>query len=263
MKLSSALFLLVSLGGFLAGAEPNKVLLQVKFDNQPVGLYNKAMLDDDWRSPRWSRGVDDGRVSVKADKGGNHFLRVVYPTGAVGMRLGGAGWRTAVEAQDALWMSYKIRFKPGYHFVRGGKLPGLGGGKSNTGGHRPNGRDGCSVRFMWRENGKLSAYVYHPNQPTKYGEHFMASKPMVAGKWLTLKMRVKLNTPGKHDGCVLGWLDGEQVITVKNLRFRDIKSIKLDKVLFETFFGGSGPAYRPDRDQFIDFDEFRVWVGDN
>ena len=259
-----AVFVLVQLflmNGFLVyGSEQ---LLKVDFDGDKIGPYTKAMLDKDWRTPRWSRGVKDGRLSVVASGGRGNVLRVQYPAEVVGMRGGGAGWRTVIGTNELVYMSYKLRFRPGFKFVRGGKLPGLGGGKCNTGGHPPTGKDGCSVRFMWLKHGGLSVYVYHPDQPGKYGEHFKATRLLTTGEWHELKMRVKLNTPGKHDGSVVGWLDGEQVIDVKKLRFRDVDTIKLNKVLFETFFGGGTPSYRALRDEFIEFDDFRVWADVN
>ena len=243
-------------------AQPESgVLLDVGFDLRSTGIYTEAYLAADWNSPRWSRGISDGRVSLfsgeEACKGNS--LRIIYPKGAVGMRHGGAGWRTSIKESETILFSYSIRFKEGYDFVRGGKLPGLGGGKSNTGGNAPSGRDGWSSRFMWRSGGRLSAYVYHADQPTKYGEHFDASKKFTAGRWHRLKMRVSMNTPGKRNGSVSGWLDDEKVIDVDNLRFRDVSSIKIDKILFETFFGGSGASYAPTRNEYVDFDEFKVW----
>jgi len=239
----------------------DEVLLDVNFDSHSTGIYSEAELAQDWGSPRWSRGISDGRVSLfsGADAYKGNSLRIIYPKGAVGMRHGGAGWRTSVKESETIWFSYSIRFKEGYEFVRGGKLPGLGGGKSNTGGKAPSGRDGWSSRFMWRSGGRLSAYVYHADQPTKYGEHFDATGKFTPGRWHRLKMRVSMNTPGKRNGSVSGWLDGEKVIDVNNLRFRDISSIKIDKVLFETFFGGSGASYAPTRSEYVDFDEFKVW----
>ena len=37
-----------------------------------------------------------------------------------------------------------------FDFVRAGKIPGLAGGRTNTGGRKPDGTDGWSARMMWR-----------------------------------------------------------------------------------------------------------------
>lgn len=247
----------VSVNGF--AADP-PLLLDVDFDKGVPGLYAEKELAADWRSPRWSRGVADGRVSLfdGSDAYKGNSLRVIYPIGAVGMRHGGAGWRTDIEAHDSMCISYRLRFREGFKFVRGGKLPGLGGGRANTGGHRPTG-DGWSARFMWLKNATMSAYVYHMDQPTKYGEHFKLDTVLETGRWYSIKLKVTLNTVGKKDGLIIGWLDGKKVVEKQGLRFRSRNSVKVDKVLFETFFGGGDPSYAPLRNEYIDFDEFKVW----
>jgi hypothetical protein len=236
------------------------VIFEVNFDDASVGAYTTGKLAEDWNSPPWNRGISNGRVTVidGSDAYKGKSLRISYPTGAVGMSSGGAGWRTQIGSYDTLSFSYRVRFKPGFDFVRGGKLPGLGGGKANTGGGRPNGSDGWSVRFMWRENGILSAYVYHPDQPSNYGEHFNATKSFTTGKWHKIEMRVTLNTPGQRDGSIQGWLNGSKVIDVNGLRFRDVSGLTIDQILFETFFGGSSSSYAPTRDETIDFDDFKL-----
>jgi len=238
----------------------DSLLFQNNFDNNTVGMYSVNALNAGWGSPNWNRGVSEGRVAIisGADAYSGESLRVSYPVGAVGMGAGGAGWRTQIAPHDIIYLSYRIKFKNGYDFVRGGKLPGLGGGRANTGGGRPTG-DGWSVRFMWRDSGTMSTYVYHMDQPRNYGEHFDASVKFSPGKWHLVKMRIKMNTPGIRDGSLAGWLDGKQVIEVGGLRFRSNSSTKIDKILFETFFGGSGASYAPTRNEYVDFDDFMVW----
>jgi hypothetical protein len=194
-----------------------------------------------------------------------HSLRVKYPEGTFSS---GGGLQSLTDfskfpiaPQESLYLRYYLRFDPGFDFVKGGKLPGLAGGKGNTGGHKPSGTDGWSARVMWRADGKIVQYVYHPDQPGEYGEDFDwnfggCPRFFVPGRWYCLETYVKMNTPGRKDGVIVSWLDGDKALEVKGLRFRDVPSIRIDKLYFETFFGGGDPSWATPRDQYALFDNF-------
>ncbi len=234
--------------------------LTVGFDGHAAGVYTRAQLDSDWANPPWSVGVREGRVAIVdgADAYAGRSLRVSYPRGTVGLGGGGASWPFLFGARDEVYCAYRFQFRPGFEFVRGGKLPGLAGGTANDGGSRPNGRDGWSVRLMWRENGRMSAYVYHPDQPSNFGEDFYWSRSASAGTWHRVVIRVRMNTPGRRDGIVQCWLDGRSVLSVETLRFRDTAALAIDQFFFSTFFGGGDASWAAARDEFIAFDDFQV-----
>ena len=190
-------------------------------------------------------------------------LRVLYPSGQIGngflFRSSFSKW--GIPAQDSLYVRYYVRFEPGFDFVKGGKLPGLAGGDGNTGGHKPNGKDGWSARIMWRGDGKIVQYVYHPDQPGDYGEDFEwtfggCPRFFKPGRWQCVETYVRMNTPGKKDGIIRSWLDGEKSLEVTNLHFRDDADLKIDQFEFETFFGGGDPSWASSRDQHAWFDGF-------
>ena len=98
--------------------------------------------------------------------------------------------------------------------------------------------------------GHLNLYVYHPEQRTEYGDHFFPdgmvlpfsytpfdfgkdfiSHPLIItplDQWFCYEYMVKANTPGKRDGRIAVWIDGQLVADFQNLRFRDIESLKID-----------------------------------
>lgn len=191
-----------------------------------------------------------------------HSLRVKYSQGSFS---GGACQfltdfsKLSIVPQEFLYLRYYLRFDPGFDFVKGGKLPGLAGGKGNTGGHKPNGLDGWSARIMWRPDGKIVQYVYYPDQPGEYGEDFVwdyggCPRFFKSGKWHCVETFVQMNTPGKKDGIIRSWLDGDKALEITGLRFRDIPDIKIDKLEFETFFGGGDASWATPRDQYSMFD---------
>ncbi|HJT24544.1 MAG TPA: hypothetical protein VJ873_08190 [bacterium] len=167
--------------------------------------------------------------------------------------------KLSIQPQESLYLRYYLRFDPGFDFVKGGKLPGLAGGKGNTGGHKPNGQDGWSARIMWRPDGKIVQYVYYPDQPGTYGEDFDwnyggCPRFFKPGKWYCVETFVQMNSPGKKDGVIRSWLDGDKALEITGLRFRDIPEIKIDKLEFETFFGGGDASWATPRDQYSMFD---------
>lgn len=191
-----------------------------------------------------------------------HSLRVKYSQGSFS---GGACQfltdfsKLSIAPQESIYLRYYLRFDPGFDFVKGGKLPGLAGGKGNTGGHKPNGKDGWSARIMWRPDGKIVQYVYYPDQPGVYGEDFDwdyggCPRFFKPGKWYCVETFVQMNTLGKKDGIIRSWLDGDKALEITGLRFRDIPGIKIDKLEFETFFGGGDASWATPRDQYSMFD---------
>lgn len=246
---------------------PSDALFAIDFDDIPLGPYTEAQLASDWRDPSWSKGVTEGRVEVvEAEGGEGRSLRVHYPAGTYGTSAGGASWLLALgEPHDELVCSYRIRFGDGFDFVQGGKLPGLVGGEANTGGDPPDGTDGFSARLMWREEGRVVQYVYHPDQPGTWGEDLPwdegGQRTFEPGRWHDLEHRVVINTPGEHDGLIDAWFDGELALRRDDLRFRDTDGFAIDALYFSTFFGGGDASWASTKDEHIDFDDFEIRTG--
>jgi hypothetical protein len=236
-------------------------ILSVDFDNSITGKYTFDNVKNDFNA-LWGEGLEENRASIIDEN--NKFLRVLYPEGHHGTDDTGVLWRTNLDkSYDELYISYRIRFKENFDFVKGGKLPGLAGGNGNTGGDKPNGYDGWSARLMWRKDGKVVQYVYHPDQIEKYGDDFAWDKSnqkyFQPGKWHTIKNYIKINKPGKKDGEILGWFDGELALENKNLRFRNTDAFSIDQFRFSTFFGGSGSQWNTTQNEFVDFDDIKIY----
>jgi hypothetical protein len=241
----------------------DELLYQNDFNDDPLGTYTVDLLNEDWRNPPWENGVSEGRVEIvdgpKALEG--RSMRVRYPAGRHG---DGAKWRLEFEQPyEELYLSYWVRFDDNFNFVRGGKLPGFCGGECNTGGHVPDGTDGWSARMMWRGDGEVEQYVYHPDQPGQWGESLHwddggYQRFFVPGQWHHLIHRVVMNTPGQRDGIIQGWFDGELALDARNLRFRDVDRFAIDELAISTFFGGGDSSWAPDEDEYICFDNFVI-----
>jgi len=242
-----------------------QVLFEQNLEHRAIGLYDQDMLEEDWNAPTWSNGVDDGRVSiVETDGGGNKAIAVLYPEGEYGTSQTGAQWKVMLDGSyEHIRLSYRLQFVTPFEFVRGGKLPGMIGGEGNTGGGIPDGTDGWSARMMWRVDGAIVQYVYHPDQPESYGEDLPwtgggNSLLFQPGQWHEVVHEIQMNTPGLNDGSITCWFDGELALDAANMRFRDVNDFAIDGMYFSTFFGGSNSSWATTADETVLFDDFVI-----
>ena len=201
------------------------------------------------------------------NESGKKIARVRYPAGSYdpgsmkkrGKPAGGTGFRMKLALpSNCMHLDYQVRFAPGFPFVKGGKLPGLGGGKGNSGGNIPDGSDGFSTRFMWRSNGEGEVYAYLPTSKTWGTSLGRGNWHMAPGAWNRLEQTVRLNTPGKSDGEISVRLNGLPVHDTRGLRFRDTDRLTIDLLIFETFFGGNSPDWATPVDTYTDFSDMNV-----
>ena len=261
------------------------VIYENNFDNDPTGQYSIANLNADWNTPPFDNGVEEGRVSIddSSEAFAGKSLAVEYPAEMHRSANTGAQWQLHFDqSYEEVTVEYRVKFKDGFDFVRGGKLPGLIGGTANTGSNRPDGTDGFSARMHWRTDGSQSSpldsdranitqYLYHPDQPNSFGEDFRWDDSdsgewelFDSGCWYHVRHRVVMNSVvngvGQHDGVVQAWLDDKLVLDLDNIRFRDVETLAIDGFYFSTFFGGSGNQWNTSKDEVAFFDDFRVSV---
>lgn len=193
------------------------------------------------------------------------YLRVDYPRGStspsdLGAPGGGAQFLGIGPGPpaDHLFLRYRVRFAPGFPFVKGGKLPGLYGGRRISGGRIPDGTDGFSTRFMWRAGGAGEVYAYLPSSTTWGTSLGRGSFQFEPGRWHCLEQEVALNTPGRSDGIIRVWLDGRPVFATSDLLFRTAPALRIEGIFFSTFFGGHDASWAPPADTHADFADFAL-----
>ncbi len=210
-------------------------------------------------------------VSVVTDGFASRSLRVLFGKGTQSDAAeptpgkGGTYWSVDLDGtglnvggKDEVYLRYYLRFQPNFQFVKGGKLPGMAGGTSNSGGDVPTGYDGWSGRLMWRTGGAVVNYMYLPTSATwgtdlawNYGG---TTRKFVPGKWHCVEMQYKMNTVGSSNGVARSWLDGALALERTNLLYRKTTALKVDNFTFSTFFGGSGSEWASPANQYIDYD---------
>jgi len=198
-------------------------------------------------------------------------IRVKYPKGKLRSLKSDASWHWKKFGKHKdLYLSYWVKFSSKFVFKDGGKMHGLCGGKGNTGGKKPNGRDCWSSRVHWGPGDKIKQYIYHKDQGGKYGQTiYWTEHPesivIEPGKqvarheerevhikkdvWHYIITRVVVNDIRKRNGLVQSWFDGKLVLNANGFEFRDQscsdKDLLIDDMYFSTFFGGASDSYRP------------------
>jgi len=72
-------------------------------------------------------------------------------------------------------------------------------------------------------------YPYHIDQKGPWGDNWPIDVEFPAARWFCLEMMVKLNTPGKADGELRLWVDGRQVYSRTDLRWRTDPSVRIGR----------------------------------
>ncbi|WP_205742703.1 polysaccharide lyase [Onishia niordana] len=194
-------------------------------------------------------------------------LRVAYPAGTSSPSdagRGGAGFYVAPQAlagAERACLRYRVRFSPGFDFVKGGKLPGLYGGEAPSGGVQADGENGFTMRFMWRRDGQGELYEYVVNQDSDYGVSVGRGRwSFPSGQWVTVEQELVLNDPQQENGLARVWIDGRPVLEQRGILYRTTDALTIDGLMFSTFFGGHGADWRTPRDQHADFAGFRLYT---
>jgi hypothetical protein len=220
-----------------------------------------------WRVNK-SGGFGAKNVRVVADAP-QPFVEVTYPKGSASptvhrdsqRKIG--GFQAYMATQDWLpvdeaTLKYRVRFEPGFDFVKGGKLPGLYGGVVNNGKDIPDGTNGWSTRLMWREEGQGEVYAYLPTSTVHGTSLGRGSWSFGLGRWISVEQHVRLNTPGVADGLIEIVVDGVQVLRVKDVVFRGVASLKIEGVFFSTFFGGDDTSWATPQTVRADFTDLSL-----
>ncbi len=239
------------------------------------GFEEMKVNSEDWISawgiPFVSRGDKAETLSGPQAFIGKKTLRVDYPKGGVGPSATGMQFpvdfhsigKMDPKAYDSLYLRYYVKFEDGFDFRLGGKLPGLMGGNESwkrSGGDQPDGTNGWTVRFMWRENGEAVVYAYLPTgtkyNTSQWGTDIKLNRKFQPGTWHCIEQYCKINTVGKEDGKLYVWMDGTRVLGLEDVTYRTVDNDagKIGGFYFSTFHGGNTPEWGPKVTSYAQFD---------
>ncbi len=253
------------------------VIFQQNFEATSLGAYDREQWKSDWNRPDWENGLSRTEI---LDVHGDHAMKFNYPEGSVSPMDGGAQWLSNFgPGHEEVYFSFNVMFRPGFEWVLGGKLPGLGGGSNPAGGKTVEWDDGFSVRIMWNKEegseGTCFFYVYHQDKTSEYGDVFQfpdGSLDVSDSVWHNMTIRLVLNSidqtklvsdpqnAGNKDGLMEFFLDGRLVFSKTGMWFRNLGNIWIDTQHITSFFGGNTEEWAAQRNEWTLFDDFTVFT---
>jgi hypothetical protein len=238
-------------------AENSSFVFEQNFDQSPTGSLTTAEIKKDWFPATFLWGIKDRINYYIGIKGqtpeivgtNNKQLLLTIPANTAGP-IPGMQWSTKFnKTYKELFLQYEVKFDSNFNFVKGGKLPGLAGGKANTGGIKPTGKDGWSTRMMFWSEGKLCFWIYHKDQPGTYGDSLFFKKDgqyfqFKKGELYTIKHHIKINDPDKNNGLTEGFVNDSLYAFRNNLQFSTTEQLAIDQLIFSVFLGGEEKEYQ-------------------
>ena len=230
-------------------------------------IQTTTELSLDFRDWTWVGQFTDrefvGHVDLVTEEAyGERSLRVDIPEGeSDGTSLHYWFAEESTEPEE-LWASYYVYFPESFEATdQVGKLPGPAGtyGNGGWGGRRSDGTNGWSARMGFKGDGSdeigIQYYVYHAAMDDNYGDFFVWDKNVSKGEWHRIDQYILLNDPGRADGVLMGWVDGEEAYNHRDIRFRDTDELKIEDYWFNVYWGG---MYDSPQDNRILFDDLTV-----
>ncbi len=247
-----------------AGKARRATLLFASFDSLATGQMTGTKFQSQFGGVQYANWIFDDSTVASAEK--SYRVRLEAGTINGNPSSGNHGIALAVplarQVNNAC-IRYRIRFGENFDWSKGGKLPGLSGvapGVSPTvptGGGNP-GDKGWSGRLMWGSGGSVSSYMYHPKQPSYYGQGFGWSRRVDDGRWHVLRQCYRMNTVGKKNGVLRAWLDGARVLNRTDFVYRLKNTVHISHLMWSVFRGGATMDWAGHRDSHVDFDRVRV-----
>ena len=183
-------------------------------------------------------------------------LRIKVPNGGnTGMNV---GYNFADEAgyePEEIYFRYYLRIAEDWEPLDGGKFPGISGtyGVAGWGGRPSDGTNGWSARGLFRlappagntleHMTPIGNYVYHADMTGIYGDNVLWQQDyrgyLEKNRWYSIEQYLKMNTPGQNDGIIRAWVDGRLAYEQTDWRWRDIDTLKIEKIWMNVYHGGT------------------------
>lgn len=238
-------------------------------------------LDNTLDKSTWK--FDGSTANVKTSRAGIH---VTFPRWGWG-GANGVNLKCKLDELPAsdVELKYRVYVPDSFDFVKGGKLPGFTLGTKGTGGRNWK-TDQGSVRLMFRPGGVVTGYLYlledvgeydgagsplmrkqgdgfeeivhHSNGAGLYiWRHEKNPLRLVRG-WNTIRLRIRLNSPGKANGKLLIKVNKTKKSFSKIMFTANPRRRKIGQFQFSSWMGGGDKSYAPKKDQTLTFKDFKL-----
>ncbi len=241
---------------------PSQQVGQVVKDFGQMGYSDWAdMLRVDQDQILWTYHSHD--ASVVTGPEGNE-LRQRFVPGNNGSGTGTPVVQAVIELDPAkgYWFTQEVFLEPdtwawGNSENQLGKL-GLGftGGTHSAGGTID--PAGFSSRIMWLHGDEASAYTYNADRGIRYGQQNPTGYSIPVGQWVRMDMEVVANSDhNTADGQLRVWMNEQLVLEKTDMLWQSEGSDPtVDRLVYSTFYGGSGQQYAPDSVTYARFRHF-------
>jgi hypothetical protein len=210
---------------------------------------------------RWNEAYHSANIRIATDAAnvfhGSKALEFTVPQ--TSNEVSNTVVKYIAPERDVLFLRYYAKFDGAFNVLGSSHNGSVISAHYCCPGVRADGSNKFLVSYeAWRDSaatvnpGRLNAYIYHPDQRDRWGDHFFptgivlpwSSVPFdfgpdfvarpdvipVLGRWYAYEFMVKANTPGQRDGRVAFWLDGRLIADFHNLRLRETTALKIDRV---------------------------------
>ena len=153
---------------------------------------------------------------------------------------------------DQVYVRWYARFAEDFDQTRHMHWCGLRGSRTDNpksgfgrAGERPDGYDRFTTSVEpgltkgHEPPGQVRFYSYWPDMKQSgdgkyWGNHFYADPPFFIerGRWYCFELMVKMNEPGEKNGEQALWVDGEKIIHINGIRWRETELLKLNTFKF-------------------------------
>lgn len=268
----------VAKADFCAQQQSEQVIYCNDFQDDELGFYTNNKLKKDWPNVQSlsnkvnyvSLGISQQRVKITEFKDHNNkankLFEIRYPKNKFGPWQTGATWKMRFSGLDknqsynALSLEYKVKFKKGFLYDRvglfGGKLPGLMGGESISGGATADGKNGWTSRLMWGQLGRGLGYIYYPDMKNDTYNQKACPRYGLDHELCVIKRNKYFTFDSNSDRkCISEWASDEHEFRFKTERFYKIKQKLTMNTLPE--LGLDGETKEGNRDG-----EIKIWLDD-
>src|SRR5690606_14605234 len=119
---------------------------------------------------------------------------------------------------------------------------GQGGAGNNPGCWTARQGYSCRGRNSGCEQLNFAFYLYHPDQTSEFGDLEPLAMRLEYGKWYCIQTYARMNTIGKADGVLAGFINGEWVYS-RNVEFRTkANPSKIEGLWWDNYEGGKWTA---------------------
>lgn len=166
---------------------------------------------------------------------------------------GGAGFLWApssLREASAVCLVYDVWIPKGFSFGGGGILPGVSS-LTEMGGDEP----ALRTALNWSSTGKLRVDVKAQSPEEKTTRTYLkSSAALKKDAWTRVHQEINLGDPGKSNGALRVWVNGELSGAKGGLLMRDDAASSISSVLIHASFGSLGTsAQAAPKDTFLRF----------